>query len=741
MIEMMFVQIAGILLIGDKLNSILRRYFTNPDFEQSLLDRAIISIILGYASFVMPMVIVGVLFENVLHYVVFIHYTIGLILLVRFILNKILSINNVRLKLPEFTFGERVFFILIVSLSSLYLLYQIIYYERGWDALQFYFPNALYIYLYDSIPTGVNPFSFFPTFKPPLNVMYITYSMFVTKGYPYHSGANLHPWVLLMGTLLVVIQLTQQLTGSRYLSFFAGYMFLISPFTYYLMYEYAYYQDIPVMFFMIASIYFLSKDTPSYFAFIASISASLAILSKISGYTILYLVFMSFIVIRGHKVYSFLKYLIFLAITAFLAYNAAFDLYVGYSVIVILLGAYVLYLLLQNDQQQIKIQNIILFGLLPILFGIFWFWFMNKQPQITDFLTREYISTEHSSIITQFELITDPYAVYIENGMSVSFTASILYILTGGMMGLFYSIPKLFVLFRRLDMQNNRLLCSLKIYLFSFLMLWFTYYGRTSGRYLSPIHPVLIVFTAIGFHALLKHFNQSNEKLILYFFFASTGGLFYFPFIPLENLVYDVNTRFYLYHKNQLILFLYLIVFWIILIQFIKKSYSMQKSNYRKFSKVFIIFVFLAFASPQISMYIYSGFSTEEFNSQMNFSHRPAFEELIEWIDGISLELEDVIISVNTPGLGYYTTRSNIDLMVIGLSGEFDEIYNYNDTEILDFVYDYNISIIIHLNEQHFYYNTFQENYVSRNIMQIALNTEFFALYNYNEEFVLYLLN
>ncbi len=670
------------------------------------------------------MTIVGVLFENKLHYVVYTHYTIGLILILLKILGFLKSPSiDIKIQIND---NERLLLLPVIFISMIYLFISLYYYERGWDALHFYFPNALYFFIVDGIPSGINPLSFFPLFKPPLNSLYITYSLMVGNGTQNSTTAELHPWIFLMGTMLLVYELTFSVLRNRSHSILAALIYLSTPITYFLIYEYAYYQELPVMFFMTASFYQMSHSG-KYNAYIASISAALSILSKLSGYTIILLILLSFSKNKNTKIF------IISIITLFLAHNAAYDKYVGYSVIIILIGIYLIYLSYRRIQAT---DRTIVFVTVPTMIGSFWLWFMVSIPKISDQLLKRYISTENTQIITVYNAINNPYIIYIENGMRVSFTASVLYIFTGFGFGLFYSIPKLYAII----CSEHPLMNNMKIYTLTFMMFWFAYYGDVSMRYLMPILPMLTVFITVGFIDILKKLKVDEDKIFTKFIFAITGSFFMYPFLPVDYLLLNANERLYAYHNDQLKLIIYLIIFSYLFRKAILKQWFIPRRQYRIITRITMILFLLLSTAPQLYFFITNPFDQQGFNTDANYAMRENFQQLYEVINELQINTSSIILSVNTPGLEYYTTRTVADLMFLSIA---DDTYyvDLNYTQAIELIHDNQIDLVVKLNTKHVYYSTYITSFANLAIMDVVGNPQYpdlFTLVMSNPEFILY---
>jgi hypothetical protein len=741
MFERYFLQIIGIIIIGDFINSLFRKYIFHIDDNQDIIDRIIVSVIFGYASFVIPMLIVGVLFEGHMDKVVYLHYAIALIIVLRGILSIFTSLHRINLKRPKLNFAEGLILFLIIGIIIDYLFLSIIYSERGWDALHYYFPNSIYFYLSNGIPSGFNPFSFFPTFKPPLNSLFITYSFYVADGQQGQTFSNLHPWVLFVTTSLIVYKYTEKITKKRITSLLSQLIFLMYPLSFFLMYEYSYYQDIPVMLFMVATHYFFTKDSSNknYLAFIASISASLAILSKMSGYTIFLLIILS---INFTWVSKYVKLALTWLITIFLIYNTIFEQYVGYGVVIFGIGIILTKLILNQDTtNKFSLSQLGIFSVFPLLLGSFWIWFMNKIPGISDLLLNLYFRTESKSLAWTFEGLNSPYLTYVENGMRVSFEASIFYILTGSTMALTLMLPKLIGLYK-----NNKD-HSLKIFFFVFFMIWLAYYGRVSARYLSPILPALAIFTAIGLQKLSEIISNKiipyifkvqpsyDETIIRKIILIFSASLTLYPFIPLENVFNNFNIRIYNYHSNQFILFVYVFFITMLYILSFKFQIKPRKKTYQRFSVVLVTILILLYVGPQIYTLTNSDFDQQKFNTNLNYAERENYRELVSVIINENIQIIQVILTVNTPGLEYYVTRPVADLMLVSYYEGFDAIKLYNTTEAYDFLVDNGIKLIVKLNQGHVFYDVYTRDYSDITLLSVAVNGSNFELLMENEEF------
>ncbi|MDH5645397.1 MAG: glycosyltransferase family 39 protein [Candidatus Heimdallarchaeota archaeon] len=706
--------------------------------ELLIREKHLISIILGYASFVLPMVVVGIFFDNSLHHVVYAHFTIGIILILVNLIRNFFALNTSSFqRIKQISLKNNLLNIAILIILIDYFFILMIYKERGWDALHFYFPNAVYFYNVDDIPSGINPYSLYPIFKPPLNVLYITYSFYVTKGIPGQAFANLHAFVFLIFTALLIHRITMELTSTLIISQTAVLFFLLTPLTYFMIYEYAYYQDLPLMFFYSSAIYFYWKGKDHYsMQYIGGISTCLAILSKLSGYTVIIVILILF---SFSPRYNFFRYIVIFLLTTFLVYNTIFDRFIGTAAILIIL-ALLLIRNIRNEpiQSERNFIHFILSMWLPILFGTFWLFYISQNEVMFEFIKQLYIQRENNEIAWYYVATTDPNLVFMENGMSVTFTASILYYFTGSMMGLTWAVFKFLELIKS---RSSTEFAFLKSWIFSFLIIWYAYFGNVTSRYLTAILVPTSIITAIGLRNLyLRYFHSLNNSHfgLVSFIIIFSATLSYYPFIPLEYmLISSINYRLFLYHTNQLMLLTYLCGFMILF--FVLSKYINRidfRSNKTKVNvSVGLLALFLI--APQIGFMHNSGYDIDKFNEDANFFTRENFQEVINIIRSAS-GISDTIVSVNTPGLEYYLVKTVLDLVLIYDSPLRSVLLTNNLTKLLQDINDFEMNIFVLLEASHVYYEVYVNGIAHIPLIQLILNNTHFENILLNDEFSVY---
>lgn len=281
----------------------------------------------------------------------------------------------------------------------------------------------------------------------------------------------------------------------------------------------------------------------------------------------------------------------------------------------------------------------------------------------------------------------------------------------------------------------------LGIWFASFLMFWYAYFGDVSVRYLAPIIPPLSIFVALGFTEISSKLNlsQHRSKLSFLAFSLLTSYLFLIPLIPFRYVDNSINVILFEYHTNQILVWIYISLISIGLVFFAK---NMRKPRER-FLKLFSVFLISTLAIVPVSVQIYylhsSSYDLETFHSQINYYHRDNYQELVQEVIKQNLGLSDVTLTVNTPGLEYFTKRSVLDIFLISGERNFEfSIYRLSTQEALDFINDINIQLIVELNSDHIFYDIFYQDYFNIQIYQIARNSTLFDFIYENPEFILY---
>ena len=288
MFHVYFLPLIAVFAVGTfGVEKIRKQKFYEFNFYEFFAE----SWLVGSFLLIIPMVLISLFFNNILHRVVYSYYTIALLILLYYILHATTAIKPSQIisneKIKRITVYNS-YTILLILLILGYVFIALLLPERGWDALQFYFPNSIYFFLKDDIPPTVNPFTFFPTFKPPSNTLYLVYFLYTTKGF----YANLLPVVFLVAIVCATVTFAMDLGLSKRQAKLASIFLLTTPSIYITMLEYSFYQELPLTFFYSMSIIYYQRglktgDRGNFI--ISSFAASLAVLSKISGFTVIIL--------------------------------------------------------------------------------------------------------------------------------------------------------------------------------------------------------------------------------------------------------------------------------------------------------------------------------------------------------------------------------------------------------------------------------------------------------------------
>ena len=159
-------------------------------------------------------------------------------------------------------------------------------------------------------------------------------------------------------------------------------------------------------------------------------------------------------------------------------------------------------------------------------------------------------------------------------------------------------------------------------------------------------------------------------------FITASAYLFLYPILPLETVFENFHLRWYYAHTRLLSLFGYILLFNLVTFLLIwkeknfKLGYSQiynKKFNVRKILSGILIFVVVSVPfAGQVALLASVGFSLKDFESTYSYDYRGSYQELIDAINRLGFSDNQIILSINTPGLGYYSSQPIIDLYMIG---------------------------------------------------------------------------
>lgn len=685
------------------------------------------SFVVGSFLFFYPAVLISLIFDAELNRFIYTYFGISLLIIIYY---SVKIINSFK---PE-SFEQMskwiksnelgVFSYAVICLLLGFTFINLLYPERGWDALHFYFTNGLYFYLSNDIPPDLNSFSFYPTHKPPVSALLISYNFYINPGFFGH----LVPILYFIGLSFLIFRLAEELKLPYRYRLISIITLLLTPAVYMTILEFAYYQELPVAFYFSAGMiyyYIFCKTKRNYHIMISSLGFGLSILSKISGFSFLIILFLVFNI--KFSANERVVRIIFLTLLGlFLIRKSLFDIYIGTAFIilitVILLGVQIIKQSRGEDHNIILGINSNLLGfILPVvtlvLIGGTWILHMIQIPEVLNSLIDFYGRTGGSSIQYSFPAKENPLEVYTENAQGVSFFVSILSLFVGSQFSLFLAIPKLLGIRKAYNEYPE-----LNLWVGSFFILWLTFYSTVSIRYFSLIWIPLTLLTVVGFKEIVDFFDIKYFERPLLLLGAGINLLFYYPLIPLEFITDSFHDRIFNYHLSIIRLIMYLVTFtvisWIILRQ-VKKY---ERNNFGKLENSFLIkgltiiiglIIIIAPVSFQFVQLASVGFDVEEFRSEWAYDNRESVRELSDFIIALQIPLDTVTVVVNFPGLEYFIKRPVIDLL---FAVEFldddqrSELGNDNITEVYGDLQSRNIRYIIELLDGHVYYSV----YVSR---------------------------
>ncbi|MHA1217643.1 MAG: hypothetical protein ACTSO5_03055 [Candidatus Heimdallarchaeaceae archaeon] len=762
------VPLISILSSGALIVEIVKKRILKLKTSDSFAENLVESLVVGTIVLVAPMLIIAWVANkinniHILERFVYVYLAIGLLYLVYKV------VVWVRKKLPIFVLSGRkklsqsmdLLLKIIIFLMILFFAFQVLVYPlKGWDFLHFYLPNSFRIFLTGQL-SSINELTFFPQFKPPMNILLFAYTFFVTQS----EMIQFIPILYLAGTAYFCYKISKIMGLSQKISLFASIAFLATPLTYFLVYEYTYYQEMYILFFTTGAFYyykrFLGTDKSKeqlYFAILTSLSFGGCSLSKLSGFIIPIVIFVA---MPSDKIGKVLRSIIIVGLASQLIRKSIFEIYLGTGILIGLLAIYCLYLVFSSENLAFSAKRwIYTAGIFAFPFAIIvlWILYMLTIPGVDNFLIDLYLNLRVSKLSLTWPGIAIPDTItYLENAQSASFLSSSFSILIAAMFAGTWMIFKL-VGFVSSNKKNN----DLVLWIIFFLIVWQGFFAMGSVRYLTPILVPLAIIFAIGFESVVEFFNKRDGKdrdgLLAYLFITASAYLFLYPILPLETVFENFHLRWYYAHTRLLSLFGYILLFNLVTFLLIwkeknfKLSYSQiynKKFNARKILSGTLIFVVVSVPfAGQVALLASVGFSLKDFESTYSYDYRESYQELIDAINRLGYTDDQIILSVNTPGLEYYSSQPIIDLFMIGflsetgLSDSSVPLWNSNVTRNLEFFEKYGVTIFVALNSSNDWFPAYLEDfYWDYFIFRFLHNNEYFAYRFANEEFMLFTIN
>lgn len=759
------IPVLSILSLGSLFTDVLKRRILRIKNDSPFLELLAESLVFGTLILIVPMIGLAWIAERlrndvILETYVYIYLAIGLLYLVYKIYIW------VRRKLPDLMLAERkkisksleiLLIVLVLSMIFFYILQVLVYPLKGWDFLHFYLPNSFRLFLTGQL-SKINELTFLPQYKPPMNIFLYAYTFFVTQA----EMIQLVPLLFLAGTVYYCYRISQTIGLSKKTSLFAVIAFLATPLTFFLVYEYIYYQEIFIMFFVTASFYYYkrflkSQQTKSqiYYVILTAFSMSGCVLSKLSGFIIPIVIFVA---MPSDKIGKIIRSVLVVGFAVQLIRKSLFDIFLGTSIFLILLTLCCIYFILTSEELQFSWKRwIYTIGILlpPIIIAVFWGLYMITIPGISNLLKEMFLSVKYTKVSLVWPGINLPNTeTYLENAHTATFLSSSFSILIASMFAGTWIFIKLVGFVKSNKKYNDIVLWAL-----FFFMFWQGIYAMGSIRYIVPLLVPLAIICAIGFESIVSLLNSKDggnrDGFISFLFLIATGYLSIFPVLPIETVFEPFHLRWYYAHTHLLSLLGYIIFFNMLAFLLLWKEEQLKlgfsqiyvkKMNFRKILSGLLIFIigFVPF-SVQFVLLSSVGFDINQFQGEYTYDYRFSLQELIDAINRLGYTDDQVVLTINTPGLEYYASQPVIDLFMIdllsesGLSNTTVPFWSSNITRNLEFLDEYKVTIFVALNCSNDWFPAYlQRMYWNIPLLRFMNNNNYFTYRFSNDEFFLY---
>jgi hypothetical protein len=607
---------------------------------------------------------------------------------------------------------ERFLQVTIGGLLAGILFLQIILPLRGYDALWMYFTSSYVIYLTDSIPL-VNYLTFQPFFKEPVLLLLYAGGIYLTSDF----SLIFLPILFTCGNAVLVYLLTKEFTKNHQLRLFAVLIYLVMPFTKWMVDSWAYYQDLYLEFFFTLTVFLFLKTInkeqgakTAFYTTMTGLAFSLTILTKINGLTLIVVLLLLAPLPRKYERTARAMFVVVIA--GIFCLLVATRIYIGF---LLPIAVYALILLLSGvryysnvvDKQKITS----LLAVLMVGFGIGLTWLIelrSRLPEVFDSqVIEQYFSLENAAKLSFPSLLETGNEIHIEIGHGVNFWTSGFLFFLGTFFTTFWLIPKIFGLI------GTRNIPAAMIWLFSYLVIWTAYYANSSLRYLSPIHAPTAILVAVGIFKIWEHYNKNESPSVIYMlFWGFLACLNYYYLISPELLIeYQskinsigeaFNQSTVWFNNNPFILLLLGIIPAGILLFYFKWSPSVTAQGLfqndqlkRTLTMVLIIVIIVVPIIVPVVVLTTVDFDLARFQQTYVYDSRPAAREVVNFIIQDN-KPTSCILAVNFPNLAYLTQQPVLDLYQ--QREPFQPIFeNQNATEALTLIQD----PFLHLKQQY----------------------------------------
>jgi hypothetical protein len=272
----------------------------------------------------------------------------------------------------------------------------------------------------------------------------------------------------------------------------------------------------------------------------------------------------------------------------------------------------------------------------------------------------------------------------------------------------------------------------------------------------------LTIVFIVGLISVVDFFNRRDGKdrdgFLAIIFIIASAYLSLYPILPFEIINKDFHLRWYLAHYNIGSLIGYISLFTLFTVFLIWKEKDLKisfpliytkKFNPRKIIAAFLLFIlfFVPFGA-QAALLIYVNFDISTFQSEYCYYTRAEYMELVDAINRLGFLDDQVVLTINTPGLEYYASQPVIDMFMLslikdaGLGNTTFPLSIKNVTKMLGFFETYNVGIFVTLNTTNDWYPAFLVQYYWHYfIYRFLYNNLYFDFRFSNSEFMMFTIN
>lgn len=741
-----FLPILSILGFGVSVVYLASVFFR---FRLDFGDLCLVSVLIGFASLIFPMTLAGIFLEGHLDIIPRLHIVCSAILVLltsyHYLTHNVHRLEYARLTRPDISGAEYALGILIVIFLLEYLFLGLLFPLRGFDAIDRYLPNALIYYQTDSIPK-YNLLTAAPIFKEPGHTLLFTYVLYISGRDTY----QLLPFLTLVSLTILAYRFGAVFLGSRRNGLLAAALFLALPLTRELLTVWAYYPDIYIAFFYSAAVYFFllafhRKQTG--YSIVAGLATGLAILTKTSGWTLLFILLL--VAPSGRKGKAF-KICLLLPVATLLAMKAITTIYVGIAVVIAIIVFIQAALILKMPLQEGSVTKTVIPLSVGIVTGCWWMVRMWRiLPQSFKAFIDLYFVVKGSPQWT-YPVEASPKNLPIKEHMhSLNFLGACLILFVSAWFAVGWLLPKI------VGFLTVRAEAALALWCLSFLAIWFAYYFLISVRYLSIVILPLVLLTVKGTEWLYQRLLLTKIPRFALEVFLLTAATFQIRHYLLDKQLFEPPARSFTYATNPIAILVIVIAIFLIGIGLLIISSHLDVALWQQrmtlpkqaqqllMGSILAVLLLLTITAPAIMEINHlrgTSWDSDLFVERHVWEYRPTFQELTQAIIAQNVPNAS-IIGANVFGLEFFVQQPVIDLLWWGRPIVEPLFTEENVTRGLELLNTLNTQFIIALKETNYLYEQFQAEVASQTYLYHIVNDEsYFQRVLTNEEFVLYRL-